>query len=679
MDNGFPVLEDTAYRIEAKIGSGGGGVIYKAWHTRLQKYVVLRRIKDDSNLIQLGHARIETDILKNLKHPNLPQIYDFLEDLSGVYTVMEFIPGQSFAELLKNGGTFTQFQILNWAQKLAGALSHLHSQTPPVFHGDIKPGNIMLTETGDICLIDFNISLILDDKDKSALGLSHGYSSPEQYGSKTPVNKSLKSETATEIQNEDQKTQLDTRSDIYSLGATLYHLAAGEKPAIATNKIKPLSGFNKDFKEAFVYVIERCMEYEPAKRFQTAEELHRALINIHKYDSNWKISRIKMIAASIILPLIFAASAILTLYGSSLMSREKEGRFYSAVFNIERGDNAEASYYEAIGIFRDRIEPYLSMARRLWADGSLDECRKFIEENLGNIAVFQNVPDNVQSFGDIYYILGSCYYYEEPPDYNAAANSFGIAVKYAENNPVYYRDYAVTLARTGKIDEAERNIELALELNIDADSLNLLNGEIAFAKREYDNSAKYLALTIELTTDDYVRYRAYHTSDEIFKLTGRPELSVAMLNDAINKIPLNRISEVTLRLADAYIKTGDYESAIILFEQIAERNAPQFYVMQNLAILLHNTGELERASDILFDMADLFPSDYRIPMRQAYLEADKQSRTENNQRDYTLTKQYYETAVLLYQNYSGAAADSDPEMQELDILMEQLRLHNWIN
>jgi len=178
----LPVLSDPAYSIEAELGAGGGSVVYKAWHSRLQKYVVLKRIKDESGLIQSGLQRAEVDILKNLKHTYLPQLYDFLDDPSGVYTVMEFIPGRSFAELLKETPRFGQKDVVRWAEQLSGALAYLHGQNPTVLHSDIKPANIMLTPEGDLCLIDFNISLLLDGDDAKALGLSHGYASPEQYG-----------------------------------------------------------------------------------------------------------------------------------------------------------------------------------------------------------------------------------------------------------------------------------------------------------------------------------------------------------------------------------------------------------------------------------------------------------------------------------------------------------------
>jgi pentatricopeptide repeat protein len=135
---------------------------------------------------------------------------------------------------------------------------------------------------------------------------------------------------------------------------------------------------------------------------------------------------------------------------------------------------------------------------------------------------------------------------------------------------------------------------------------------------------------------------------------------------------------MTERLADAYVKSGDSENAIKLFEQLMESGAPQFHIMQVLAILLQNEGDFDRAAAVLSDMADLFPNDYRIPMQQAYLEADRQSRIRNENRDYALTKQYYDAAALMY-GENARPGESDPEMQQLDYIIEQLRANKWID
>lgn len=174
----------STYEIEKRIGSGGGGTVYLARHLRLDKEVVLkadrRKITTKKELL-----RREVDALKNLNHPHIPQVYDYFVEDGIVYTVIDFIPGESLDKPLKRGERFSQPQVIDWARQLLDALEYLHSPThgnPPrgYVHSDIKPANLMRRPDGSLCLIDFNIALALGEE--SVVGLSEGYASPEHYG-----------------------------------------------------------------------------------------------------------------------------------------------------------------------------------------------------------------------------------------------------------------------------------------------------------------------------------------------------------------------------------------------------------------------------------------------------------------------------------------------------------------
>lgn len=721
MYNNQEILSDTTYRIESELGSGGGGVVYKAWHTRLQKYVVIKELKRGSEN-DLETQRNEVEALKNVKSAYLPQVLDFITENDRVFTVMEFVEGESLDKLLERGVRFTQPQVVKWYGQLVSALEVIHNKN--IAHRDIKPANIMLLPNGDVCLIDFNAALVKGN-DVRLVSRSLGYASPEQYDiyerfrnrynapihfGSSSINVQAYDGTQTELLNDNgkteiigndsqltevlsessnpQKTELITpkatdgidwkRSDIYSLGATMYHLLTGIHPPERAKEIVPASTAGY-FSEGIVYVIEQSMRIEPAERFESSAILADAVRNIHKHDTRWKISQTKMIASAIILPLAFAIFAGTALFGRNVMAQEKEERYYAAVYGVENGSEPQSSYDEALAMFGDRIDPYRAMSERLWKDGDIAACRKYIESSLGNIAEFQAVPEAERSFGDIYYILGNCFYYQPgEPDYQAAAGNFEIAVQFVKDNPIYYRDYAISLARTGDITEAEHILEKAQVLNLDTDSLNLLKGEISYAKQEYESSIDYFGKVITHTNDDYLRYRAYHTSDEIFKLQGQPERSIAMLSDGLDRMPPNRTVEMTERLADAYVKCGQYDEAIALFERLTENSVPQFHIMQNLAVLLENRGNFDRATNVLNNMADLFPADYRVPMRQAFLEAARQSKIKNENRDYSMTKQYYDRAAELYKS-NVKPGESDPEMQQLDSIMQQLRTNKWID
>ena len=141
------------YRVIGKIGAGNSGEIYKAYQINLGKYVVLKKIKTE--IKDFLNNRAEVDVLKNLRHSCLPQVLDFFEADGDVYTVMDFIPGNSFKDYLDSGTVFEEKSVIIWAKQIAATLGYLHSQKPPIIHSDLKPGTIMLTPEGNICLIHF--------------------------------------------------------------------------------------------------------------------------------------------------------------------------------------------------------------------------------------------------------------------------------------------------------------------------------------------------------------------------------------------------------------------------------------------------------------------------------------------------------------------------------------------
>lgn len=251
------------YRIVRLLGQGGFGAVYRAWDLNLNIPVALKENTETSPEAARQFAR-EANILAGLRHPNLPKVTDyFVLPSQGQYLVMEYIEGEDLIEKLeKNGGPLPESEVLAIADQMLSALAYLHTQDPPIIHRDIKPQNIRITTTGQAILVDFGIAKLSDGSKKTTVGaraVTPGYSPHEQYGQGTT----------------------DQRTDIYALGATLYTLLTCQVPPesierVIEDRLAPLSEYNQRLSPSIASAIMHALEVDPRKRWQTAEEMHRA-------------------------------------------------------------------------------------------------------------------------------------------------------------------------------------------------------------------------------------------------------------------------------------------------------------------------------------------------------------------------------------------------------------------
>lgn len=355
----------STYELIEKIGAGGGGNVYLANHLRLGKKVVLKADKRQITA-RPELLRREVDVLKDLSHSYIPQVYDFFVENETVYTVMDYIEGESLDRPLKRGERFSQPQVIKWAQQLLEALCYLHSPThgtPPrgYVHSDIKPANLMRTSYGDICLIDFNIALALGEE--NVIGCSAGYASPEHYGLdfSTDSETNAANDDGTVLMGEDTRTALmqsevsttskkklvipDIRSDIYSTGATLYHLLSGQRPSRHAKEVVPLS--EKEFSPLIVKIISKAMNPNPDLRYQTAEEMLNDFNSLRENDPRVKRRKKTQIAVFSTLALFLAAGTFASFTGLKRM-QTAESWLNAAEYSknaFEDGDSAKALEY----------------------------------------------------------------------------------------------------------------------------------------------------------------------------------------------------------------------------------------------------------------------------------------------------------------------------------------------
>jgi len=253
------------YRIVEILGQGNMGSVYRAVDENLGVDMAVKEnlFTTDEYARQF---RLEAVILANLRHPNLPRVTDhFVIGDQGQYLVMDYIEGEDLRQRMERRGNIAEDEAILLGAAMCDALTYLHTRRPPILHRDIKPGNVKITPDGHIFLVDFGLAKVLHGNQATTTGARAtvpGYSPPEQYGT----------------------ARTDPRTDIYSLGATLYAALSGIIPedglarAMDNARLTLLRKHNPKISSRLALAIEKAMAIDPADRFQIAEDFRKALL-----------------------------------------------------------------------------------------------------------------------------------------------------------------------------------------------------------------------------------------------------------------------------------------------------------------------------------------------------------------------------------------------------------------
>ncbi|MEZ0395340.1 MAG: protein kinase [Anaerolineales bacterium] len=263
------------YRIVEILGQGGMGSVYRALDENLGVEVAVKEnlFTTDEYARQF---RLEAVILANLRHPNLPRVTDhFVIGEQGQYLIMDYIEGEDLRQRMERQGVISEEEAILIGAAMCDALEYLHTRKPSIIHRDVKPGNVKITPDGRIYLVDFGLAKIVKGSQATTTGaraMTPGYSPPEQYGT----------------------ARTDARTDIYSLGATLYAALTGVIPedglarAMDNVDLTPIRKRNPRVSRRLAAAIEKAMAVRPEDRFQSAAEFKEALLS-----SNVKTQRVE--------------------------------------------------------------------------------------------------------------------------------------------------------------------------------------------------------------------------------------------------------------------------------------------------------------------------------------------------------------------------------------------------
>lgn len=439
-------LVDGKYKILSKIGQGGMSNVYMAINEKANKTWAIKEMRK-SGIVDFESVKqglvTETNILKSLKHPNLPSIVDVLEDEESFLIVMDYIEGNSLRQILQEHGTIPQKYVVSWAKILCDVLLYLHGQDSPIIYRDMKPGNIMLKPDGSLMLIDFGTAREFKVKNRGdtvCLG-TVGYAAPEQFGG---------------------MGQTDARTDIYGLGATMYHLLTGNNPGKPPYEMKRVRQMNPSLSGGLEKIIEKCTQKNPKDRYQSAAELMYALEHYEEQDSAYRNGQKKHLLC-FLLSVVFMATSFLggcicTFYAdresnvlyqklldeaAKAIAYEKKLEFFDACMDIP-GKSGEVSAY--LGLIQAYKENDMA-----FTNAESSELMKYIQKNK------RELQKNVDNYVQICFEVGKLYWYyfvEDDGSVNQAVRGkyaegwFQDAIRYATKE-YEYLNMAKVYARIG--------------------------------------------------------------------------------------------------------------------------------------------------------------------------------------------------------------------------------------
>ncbi|MDR1441815.1 MAG: serine/threonine protein kinase [Bifidobacteriaceae bacterium] len=395
---------DGKYRLLEQIGAGGMSVVWHARNDRSNKMWAIKEVRR-AGLVNDRVAEMsllaEIDTLKNLRHDNIVAISDVLETPDSLLILMDYVEGtplaQARTEKLQGsetiplaGGAFPQDVVIRWAKQLAGVFAYLHGQTPPIVYRDLKPSNVMLKPNGDVVLIDFGTARRWAGGQLQSVSGAAGTVALGTYGYAAP-----------EILMGDVNTdRADPRSDIYSLGVTLYHLVTGHNPSQPPYEIYPIRQVNPVLSSGLEKIIAKCTQANPADRYANCAELlydlqhYREIDEAHRKGLRRRVAAFSLTAA---LAVILAGGGVVC----SSAATSARNADYRQVMNEARsqagGSAAQidqfltaidlkpddpSTYLELLQAMRSDTDEFTAADNTIWSD-LLATHREILQEHAG--------------------------------------------------------------------------------------------------------------------------------------------------------------------------------------------------------------------------------------------------------------------------------------------------------
>ena len=401
-------LIENRYRVLYKIGQGGYSNVYLVLNEKANKQWAIKEVRksaDEQNQAVRQNLIAETEILKHLKHPHLPSIVDILNREDSYLIVMDYIEGRTLRDILREKGhPLPQNLVVDWALQVCDVFQYLHSQNPPIIYRDTKPSNLMLKPDGNIVLIDFGTARIYQEtksEDTTCLG-TRAYAAPEQFGN---------------------GRQTDARTDIYNLGATMYHLLTMHTPSGSVCDPELMKKWNPDLSSGLIYIIQKCMAAEPEDRYQNDAELIFDLSRYQTFDVQEVQKRKRHFVAFI--TTAFLSIACFAVSGAASVSYQKQiSHSYNHLIQsaqMQQNDSKKVDFYiRAIQSDPSKADAYQALLETYLNDGNLSPSESdqlvtilgYQSENSGSKQTLSALKAHDQeAYEQLCYQIGLAYFY----------------------------------------------------------------------------------------------------------------------------------------------------------------------------------------------------------------------------------------------------------------------------
>ena len=651
------------YEIKSIIGKGGMSTVYLAEHKRLHTRWAVKEVRKQQG------ARFdflaESNILKRLQHPMLPRIVDIFEDRDCIYIVEDFVEGITLDDLLKQQRKVEEAHGLQWFRDLCGVLHYLHGQQPhPIIYRDMKPSNVMLQPDGSLKLIDFGIAREYKQEsnaDTTYIG-TKGYAAPEQFG----------------------KAQTDARTDIYALGVTMYHLLTGKSPYEPPYQFVPARQLVPELSHGIEYILNKCVQSEPADRYQNVDELLEDLEHMYRFDDAWKKYQNAKRSRIAIIAVMLAASVGLMISGQILMGQEKENQYISLLAQASElytvdYNGAVAKLDEARSLFPKRMDADRQQTYALYLNGSWQECIDFGE------AAIKNHGEDVQtrlSMASAQFELG---------EYEEAAEGFAQGGDLSVDN---LRDYAVCLGRLGQIDRAEQVLEELIGKGAHPDVTQYVQGEVYFAQEDFPAAEAAFLDALEQSDSKALTRRCYISLGDLYRdcaalvrVNASPiaypaTKSAELLSAAVVQEGLRYDSVLWEMLAMAYFEAYHTDASVPqnyltkaaeCFNRVIELGVTKEYLYSNLYTIYYELKDYAKAEQALVSYEDMFPDDYMPHALRGMMLITVENEKPQSARNYKSALAEYETAGTMIRS-----SDDTTYYQQLGSLIENLKKNGWL-